>query len=69
MAYSKGRIVICIYIYIYIGNTTQQDATHRTKISKAKLKSSGDKTSPCFRPFWIRKLSNKCLPIRTLVYV
>jgi hypothetical protein len=21
--------------------------------SKAKLKSSGDKASPCFRPFWI----------------
>jgi hypothetical protein len=24
--------------------------------SKAKLKSSGDKTCPCFRPFWIGKL-------------
>jgi hypothetical protein len=37
--------------------------------SKAKLKSSGDKASPCFRPFWIGKLSDKCLPIRTLLYV
>jgi hypothetical protein len=32
--------------------------------SKAKLKSSGDRASPCFRPFWIGKLSDKCLPIR-----
>jgi hypothetical protein len=37
--------------------------------SKATLKSSGDRTSPCFRLFWIRKLSDKCLPIRTLLYV
>jgi hypothetical protein len=37
--------------------------------SKAKLKSSDDKASPCFRPFWIGKLSDKCLPIRTLLYV
>jgi hypothetical protein len=29
--------------------------------SKAKLKSSGDKASPCFRPFWIGKLSDRCL--------
>jgi hypothetical protein len=28
--------------------------------SKAKLKSSGDKASPCFRPFWTGKLSDKC---------
>jgi hypothetical protein len=27
--------------------------------SKAKLKSSGDIASPCFRPFWIGKLSDK----------
>jgi hypothetical protein len=31
--------------------------------SKAKLKSSGDKAFPCFRPFWIGKLSDKCLVI------
>jgi hypothetical protein len=37
--------------------------------SKAKLNSSGDKASPCFRPFWIGKLSDKCLPILTLLYV
>jgi hypothetical protein len=37
--------------------------------SKAKLKSSGDRASHCFRPFWIGKLSHKCLPIRTLLYV
>jgi hypothetical protein len=33
--------------------------------SKAKLKSSGDKASPCFRPFWIGKLSDKYLPLNT----
>jgi hypothetical protein len=27
--------------------------------SRAKLKSSGDKASPCFRPFWIGKLSDQ----------
>jgi hypothetical protein len=32
--------------------------------SKAKLKSSGDKESPCFIPFWIGKL-----PMPTLLYV
>jgi hypothetical protein len=37
--------------------------------SKAKSKSSGDKASPCFRPFWKGKLSDKCLPIWTLLYV
>jgi hypothetical protein len=37
--------------------------------SKAKLKSSGDKASPCFKPFWIGKLSDQYLPIRTLLYV
>jgi hypothetical protein len=35
----------------------------------AKLKSSSNKGSPCFRPFWIRKLSDKCLPIQTLLYI
>jgi hypothetical protein len=32
--------------------------------SKSKLKSSGDRASPCFRPFCIGKLSDKCLPMR-----
>jgi hypothetical protein len=27
--------------------------------SKAKLKSSGGKTAPCFRSFWMEKLSEK----------
>jgi hypothetical protein len=36
---------------------------------KVKLKSSGDKTSPYFKSFWIGKLSDKCLPIQTLLYV
>jgi hypothetical protein len=37
--------------------------------SKAKLKSCGGKVYPCFRPFWIGKLSDKYLPIRTLLYI
>jgi hypothetical protein len=37
--------------------------------SKAKLKSSDDGASPYFRLFWIEKLPDKCLPIRTLLYV
>jgi hypothetical protein len=32
--------------------------------SKARLKSSGDKESHCFKPFWIGKLSDKRLPIQ-----
>jgi hypothetical protein len=32
------------------------------------LKSSGVQASPCFRPFWIGKVSDKCLPIQTLLY-
>jgi hypothetical protein len=36
--------------------------------AKAKLKSCGDKASPSFKPFWIGKLSDKCLPIWTLLY-
>jgi hypothetical protein len=31
--------------------------------SKAKLKSIGDRASPCFRPFWIGKLSDKCMDL------
>jgi hypothetical protein len=34
-----------------------------------ELKSCGYEASPCFRPFLIRKLSDKCLPIQTLPYV
>jgi hypothetical protein len=37
--------------------------------SKGKLESSGDKASPCFRPFWIGKLSDKWLPIQALIYI
>jgi hypothetical protein len=33
----------------------------------AKLKSNGDKVPTCFKPFWIGKLSDKYLPIRTLL--
>jgi hypothetical protein len=37
--------------------------------SEATLKSSGDKASPYFRPFWIGNVSNKCSSIRTLLHV
>jgi hypothetical protein len=34
--------------------------------SKAKLKSSGDKASPCHTTIWIEKLSDKCLSTQIL---
>jgi hypothetical protein len=37
--------------------------------SKAKLKSNGNRASPCFSPLWIGNLSDKSLPIRTLLWV
>ena len=37
--------------------------------SKAKLKSNGDRASPCFKPFLIGNMSDKFLPTRTLLYV
>jgi hypothetical protein len=37
--------------------------------SKAELKSSDDKTSAYFSPFWKGKLSDNCLPLWTLLYV
>jgi hypothetical protein len=36
--------------------------------TKRELKGSGDKAAPCFRPFQIGKLSDRCLPIQTLLY-
>jgi hypothetical protein len=36
---------------------------------KAMLISSGDEASPCFRPFWIGKVSDKCLPIWTSTHI
>jgi len=35
--------------------------------SETKLKNNDDKASPCFRPFWIGKASDRFLlvPIRT----
>ena len=35
--------------------------------SKAKLKSNGDRASPCFKPFLIGNLSDKFLPTRPLL--
>jgi hypothetical protein len=35
--------------------------------SKAKLKSNGNKASPCFKPYLIGNMSDKCLPTRTLL--
>ena len=37
--------------------------------TNAKLKSNGDKTSPCFKPFFIGNMSDKCLSSQTLLYV
>ena len=37
--------------------------------SKAKLKSNGERTSPYLKQFFIRNVSNKFLPTRTLLYV
>ena len=37
--------------------------------SKARLKSNGDKTSHCFKPFLIGNMSDTFLPTRTLLYV
>jgi hypothetical protein len=37
--------------------------------SKAKIKSSADKSSLHFRAFWLGKLSDKCLPVWTIPYV
>ena len=37
--------------------------------SKAKLKSNGDRASPCFKPFLIGNISDTFLPTRTLLYV
>jgi hypothetical protein len=37
--------------------------------TKAKLKSGDYKASPCFRPLWIGKLSEKCLPIWIPLYI
>jgi hypothetical protein len=36
--------------------------------SKAKFKSSGNKTYPCFGPFWKWNASDSCLPTWTLLY-
>jgi hypothetical protein len=35
--------------------------------SKAKLKSSGDKAPPCFRPFWIGKLSEPVIILKWII--
>jgi hypothetical protein len=37
--------------------------------SEAKLKSSGDRASPCFGPNLIEKISDKYLPIKILLHV
>jgi hypothetical protein len=37
--------------------------------SKAKLKSNGDRASPCFKPFLIGNVSDKFLLTLTLLYV
>jgi hypothetical protein len=36
---------------------------------KEKLRRTGDKTPNCFGPFYIGKVSDKCLPTRTFLYI
>jgi hypothetical protein len=36
--------------------------------SKTKLKSNGDRASPCFKPFLIGNISDKFLPTRRDIY-
>jgi hypothetical protein len=59
-AYAKSR---CDPFHF---SPTWLSCTFLMAYSKAKLKSS--RASPCFRPFWTGKLSDKCLPMRTLLY-
>jgi hypothetical protein len=37
--------------------------------SQSKLKSNSDKAYPCFTPIWIADVFDKCVPMRTLLYV
>jgi hypothetical protein len=37
--------------------------------SKAKLKSNGDKASPCIKPFLTGKVPDKRLPHRTMLHI
>jgi len=50
---------LLIYLLTYL--------LHGARYSKAKLKSNGDKASPCFKPFLIGNISDKYLPTRTLL--
>jgi hypothetical protein len=63
-------------VHIFFSAVFKADATptcfswtYLMAYSKAKLESSGDKASHCFRPFWIGQLSHKCLPIQTSLYL
>jgi hypothetical protein len=38
-------------------------------IFQSKIESNGDKASPCFRTFWIVNLSDRFLPIWTVLQV
>ena len=51
------------FIYVFLARTLLM------AYSKAKLKSIGDRASPCFKPFLIGNLSDTFLPTRTLLYV
>jgi ABC-type proline/glycine betaine transport system substrate-binding protein len=55
--YEESRCVLFIF------SPTWFFWTFLMAYSKTRLKSSGDRASPPFRPFWIRKLSNISLPI------
>jgi hypothetical protein len=62
---------------LYHQHRPAADASHLISISSVsfwtflmvKFKSNDDKASPCFRPFCVRNVSDKYLPIRTLLQV
>jgi len=49
----------------------QKMMSHSTSVAlgyaKSKVKSDGDKESPCCRQFWVGTVSSNCLAILTLL--
>jgi len=59
---ASNRASVFSSLYLYFHPTSKPSWfswTFLMAYSKAKLKSSGDKTSPCFRPFWIWNASGR----------
>jgi hypothetical protein len=64
-------LLSCIYSWCVPFNftPTRFSLTFLMAYSKVKLKSSGDTASHHSLLFWIEKLSHKCLPTQTLLYL